>query len=258
MQERLSPHDRDLLIELIDCCHADDYPPDLNTLLAKIHVLLPHRVFAHGRVYARDSRLLQGTNTDFPKNLQDPIPLVGSCHHCPMLGRWLNARQPIYYDHHVKRRRVAVTQPSAAVFADTSLATLFYDLDLRNIAVHGVMDATHTTATCYAFAHLGGQWDRRSAKLLRIVTPHLYSALGPQDTTSDATPAEPRRASLTKREQIVLHWMSHGKSGVDIATLLNISVSTVHVHTQNIVRKLGADNRVHAVALALRTGVIGL
>lgn len=52
--------------------------------------------------------------------------------------------------------------------------------------------------------------------------------------------------------------MSHGKSSIDISKILGISVSTVHVHTQNIVRKLGADNRVHAVALALRTGVIGL
>jgi len=259
MQERLSRHDRDLLLDLIDCCHTEESTPDFfNTVHPRLRALLPHQIFAYGRVHTRDARMLQVVNAGFPKEYLDQVLPAESGHHCPMLGRWVRAQRPIYYDQHAKRRGATVSQPCAAIFADPALATMFADLGLQNIAVHGVMDAAQTTATCYGFAHLEDQWSDRSATLLRIVTPHLYAALNLQVANPTAAPDGPRRKPLTEREQHVLLWMSHGKSSIEIGKILDISISTVHVHTQNIIRKLGADNRVHAVALALRTGVIGL
>lgn len=259
MHERLSPHDRDLLLEFIDCCHTDETSPEIfNTVLSKLRALLPHQHFAYGRVYSRDTRMFQIVNAGFPKEYLELALPADDSHHCPMLGRWIKAQRPIYYDQREKRRRVTPNQPSAAVFANTDLVTLFSDLGLRNIAVHGVMDAAQKTAACFGFAQLEDQWSARSIALLRIITPHLYTALSLQGAQPATTPAEPRRKPLTVREQLVLHWLSHGKSSVDISAILDISISTVQTHSQNVVRKLGADNRAHAVALALRTGVIGL
>ena len=63
---------------------------------------------------------------------------------------------------------------------------------------------------------------------------------------------------LTAREIEVLRWVANGKSAREIGEILNITKRTVDEHVQSAVRKLGAVNRTHAVALALRDGIIKL
>jgi LuxR family quorum sensing-dependent transcriptional regulator len=61
---------------------------------------------------------------------------------------------------------------------------------------------------------------------------------------------------LTARESEVLHWAANGKSAREIGTILSIARRTVEEHVQAGVRKLGASNRTHAVAIALCEGII--
>lgn len=63
---------------------------------------------------------------------------------------------------------------------------------------------------------------------------------------------------LTLRECDVLTWAAQGKSAWQIGEILNIAKRTVDEHTKNATRKLGALNRTHAVAIALRDRVIRL
>jgi LuxR family transcriptional regulator, quorum-sensing system regulator BjaR1 len=63
---------------------------------------------------------------------------------------------------------------------------------------------------------------------------------------------------LTPRETEVLRWVANGKSAWEIGEILIITKRTVDEHVQTIVRKLGAVNRTHAVALTLRDGIIKL
>jgi LuxR family quorum sensing-dependent transcriptional regulator len=67
--------------------------------------------------------------------------------------------------------------------------------------------------------------------------------------------AKPR---LTARESEVLRWVANGKSAREIGEILDITKRTVDEHVQVAIRKLGATNRTHAVALALRDGLIKL
>jgi DNA-binding CsgD family transcriptional regulator len=67
---------------------------------------------------------------------------------------------------------------------------------------------------------------------------------------------EHRGAGLTPRECEVLAWVAQGKSAWEIGEILHIAKRTVHEHIQTAVRKLGACNRVHAVVIALRDGII--
>jgi LuxR family quorum sensing-dependent transcriptional regulator len=60
------------------------------------------------------------------------------------------------------------------------------------------------------------------------------------------------RPVLTEREREVLTWVAHGKSAWEIAKILDIAKRTVDEHAQTAYRKLGAVNRTHAVAIALR------
>ncbi|OQW49505.1 helix-turn-helix transcriptional regulator [Candidatus Raskinella chloraquaticus] len=65
---------------------------------------------------------------------------------------------------------------------------------------------------------------------------------------------KPRR--LTPREVECLRWASEGRTSEDIAGLLDIAQTTVETHFKHAAAKLGAQNRSHAVAEALRSGVI--
>lgn len=55
---------------------------------------------------------------------------------------------------------------------------------------------------------------------------------------------------LTSREQEVLHLLAEGASNWDIANRLVISLTTVKKHVGNLLAKLMAENRTHAVARA--------
>jgi LuxR family quorum sensing-dependent transcriptional regulator len=67
-----------------------------------------------------------------------------------------------------------------------------------------------------------------------------------------------RKPELTPREHEVLTWVAHGKSAWEIGEILAIAKRTVDEHAQTAFRKLGAVNRTHAVALALRDRLIAL
>ena len=66
------------------------------------------------------------------------------------------------------------------------------------------------------------------------------------------------KGKLTARESEVLHWVANGKSAWEIGEILDIAKRTVDEHVHAAVRKLGAANRTHAVAIALRDGLIKL
>jgi LuxR family quorum sensing-dependent transcriptional regulator len=57
---------------------------------------------------------------------------------------------------------------------------------------------------------------------------------------------------LSPREREVLSWVALGKSATDIATILGISAGTVDQHVRSASLKLGALNRAHAVAIAIK------
>lgn len=63
---------------------------------------------------------------------------------------------------------------------------------------------------------------------------------------------------LSPREREVMHLMAEGLTAEAIGERLGISVETVRTHVRNVIRKLQARNRVHAVALALERGEIAL
>jgi DNA-binding NarL/FixJ family response regulator len=63
---------------------------------------------------------------------------------------------------------------------------------------------------------------------------------------------------LTPREIAVLRLIALGNANKQIAEQLRISDETVKSHVTNILEKLGANDRTHAVTTALRRGIIGL
>jgi DNA-binding NarL/FixJ family response regulator len=62
--------------------------------------------------------------------------------------------------------------------------------------------------------------------------------------------------SLTSRELDVLKLIQNGRKNKQIADDLAISETTVNFHIKNIVDKLHASDRTHAVTIALRRGIL--
>jgi two-component system nitrate/nitrite response regulator NarL len=61
---------------------------------------------------------------------------------------------------------------------------------------------------------------------------------------------------LTQREREVLRLLSDGLRNEEIGRELHIAGETARAHIRNAMRKLAADTRTHAVALALRQSLI--
>lgn len=64
------------------------------------------------------------------------------------------------------------------------------------------------------------------------------------------------KAALTEREEEVLRLMATGLSNPEIAQSLMVSLETVKTHVGNVLTKLGAQNRTHAVVIAYESGLV--
>jgi DNA-binding NarL/FixJ family response regulator len=81
-----------------------------------------------------------------------------------------------------------------------------------------------------------------------------------QTAHADRSRGRARRApgeeELTARELEGLTLIRDGCKNKQIADQLTISENTVNFHIKNVVDKLGAKDRTHAVAIAIRRGLL--
>jgi DNA-binding NarL/FixJ family response regulator len=62
--------------------------------------------------------------------------------------------------------------------------------------------------------------------------------------------------ALTEREVSVLKLVASGNSNKLIGDQLDVSEATIKMHMKNILQKLGANDRTHAVTIAMRRGFL--
>ncbi|QUL37553.1 LuxR family transcriptional regulator [Erythrobacter sp. JK5] len=67
-----------------------------------------------------------------------------------------------------------------------------------------------------------------------------------------------RQVDLSPRELEVLRWAASAKSVADIATIVGLSNATVDTYMRRVYAKLGAHNKIEAVTIALRHGLLRL
>jgi LuxR family transcriptional regulator, quorum-sensing system regulator CviR len=87
-------------------------------------------------------------------------------------------------------------------------------------------------------------------KTMKIGEPVMrVNRVNQEDSTSLATP-------LSARECDVLQWMKEGKTNWEISQILGITERTVKYHVANILLKLRALSRAHAIARAMSLGLL--
>lgn len=92
----------------------------------------------------------------------------------------------------------------------------------------------------------------RHEMMLRYLSPYLHEAM----CRANPAPAVSKYSPLSERETEVLSWAMAGKTNWEISMILKISERTVKFHIQNVMVKLEASSRAHAVAIALGEGLI--
>ena len=107
------------------------------------------------------------------------------------------------------------------------------------------------------YALKAGSMDELLAALRQVAAGGSYV-----DPRLDRILLSPRATShvpqLSPREREIMHLMAEGMTAEAIAAKIAVSVETVRTHVRNVIRKLQARNRVHAIAIALERGEIQL
>ena len=118
---------------------------------------------------------------------------------------------------------------------------------LKTIEGHALADAIHRAM-------------RGESVLSPEMTGKLIDALrsqGPDDEVQAAPEEESQAAAspLSPREEEVLEQIARGASNKEIARTLDIAETTVKIHVQHILRKLGLSSRVQAAVFATSQGL---
>ena len=96
----------------------------------------------------------------------------------------------------------------------------------------------------------------KSAPLTDLIAALDFAISSPTSFSSKHITTSGVDSGLSAREIDVLYSINHGLTNAAIATQLYVSVSTVKTHVSSILRKLDANNRVQALAVARERGLL--
>ncbi len=132
------------------------------------------------------------------------------------------------------------------------------DNQLFEIAKTGAADCLDRGATAAELARAvrqayAGELPLKESILAR---PRVAERVLKQFNELDARVSDHISAPLTRTEREILQYIADGNSNKRIALILNNHEQTIKNHVSNILRKLHANDRAHAVVLAMRYGWI--
>lgn len=208
-----------------------------------LQAVLPHGSLACGvlRTDREGVVLRRVLQQGWPPGYFDALTLEGGRFRSPVIGRWSVQRQP-----------QIVRGDETATLGDTLWHEVFHDMDLRNMAAHGVLDHASRSASYFCLSRMEDAPGEQIDVLLRLLTPHmalaLQRALFAEDKAAGHQPEWLGR--LTARERVVLHWMCRGKTNWEIAHICGRSEHTIKNQVESVRLKLRVNNRTQACALA--------
>jgi DNA-binding CsgD family transcriptional regulator len=222
-------------------------PEDLNRLLARVTAVLEFEEFAHGGYEAGQPAALahQYVVTSYPVQWRELYVGRGYVEIDPVVSYCASNLLPATWDR-ITRRERAQQKKSREMMEEAARFGL----------KHGIAVPIHAGHANLALLSLSRdrplEHDVHQRMLLaQAVLPYIYEASRRLFLSSEA-----RLPAITQRERECLRWVADGKTTWEISRILCISENTVLYHIKNAQEKLGACNRTHAVAKALRFELI--
>jgi DNA-binding CsgD family transcriptional regulator len=157
---------------------------------------------------------------------------------------------------------IGLSQEQKALTVQRTVAGIYGEV---TCPIHGPRGQTF--ALCFA-RERPGEHDRASLSALQVLAIHFYygyakvyqTRIEPANAPTGLADGPPivlaAARALTQRERECLLWTARGKSASTISVILGLSENTINFYVKNAMRKLGTTNRVVAVVLAVRAGLI--
>jgi transcriptional regulator EpsA len=242
---------------------------------SQLQVLLPHAILVCGS-YLRQRRELVFEafhNVVLPTELlqcliQGQGPLLSG-----LLAAW----------HRAGNRPLGWQLAGSANARLAKPAALLQALGVEGLVAHGVTRPQRTAEveTFFIFACSSACDRRLSLMHLELMLPYLHStwqrvcatervmvtetttaavtvlgSMGQESGIDTKSGLQRKSAPLTNREKQVLEYVRQGRTNQQIGAVLELSPLTIKNHLQNILSKMGCNNRAQAVAQAIALGLV--
>lgn len=232
----------------------DLYAPGLDTgsyvrrAFRLISNLVPSDLIGHGEL-DHSCKQLSASFDQHPPGLRASLEAFGQLMH---------KYEPFRFDPSVNSGR-----PYSA--RDFYTRSQFRDLDIYQ-EVHAPMGyddhgfvhvpANSGVTVFFGVFRSGGIFHARDKEWLAIAQPHLANArrIAQAQTAAHDIPHHPAlysRCGFTPRQSEVIHWLTQGKTNLEIAQLLRVRTDTISGYLRTIYEKMGVENRVAATIWAL-------
>jgi two-component system, NarL family, response regulator DevR len=151
----------------------------------------------------------------------------------------------------VDMRRWAVA--SSLLDGDETIRALLKSEPGLGVVAHGERAERHLASAALQAGASAFVSRTASAELLQHA---VQAALAQERFVDPAVPPRGSRGKLTRRQREILQLLANGESTTVAASELDLSEETIKTHTKNALARLGARNRTHAVAIAMREALI--
>jgi DNA-binding NarL/FixJ family response regulator len=141
----------------------------------------------------------------------------------------------------------------ASISGQEAIRVLHRSSPVLGIVAHGERPERHIASAalqagaCAYVARTAGTEELRRA---------VDAAVAQESFVDPAVPPKGSRGKLTRRQRQILQLLADGESTTVAARELDLSEETVKTHMKNALARLGARNRSHAIAIALRRSLI--
>jgi len=150
-------------------------------------------------------------------------------------------------------RRGVVDGDAESLYGEGAIRALRKTAPATGIVAHGERAERHLASA--ALQAGASAYVARTAPAEEMAKA-AWAALNQGRFVDPAVPPSGSRGKLTRRQREILQLLADGGSTALAARELGLSEETVKTHTKHMLARLGAKNRTHAVAIALRECLI--
>jgi LuxR family transcriptional regulator, quorum-sensing system regulator LasR len=231
------------LAQLYQCDNRVEFSETLQTVIRKFGFRF---YYVELLWVAPIGRPLKDVISSYPQNWQSTYANRNYASLDPAMTHCMNERTPIYWCEKKYREieRIYVHELSASHGVTEGVCAAVHQYGgsrtILNLSLERIKDRSEAE-------------QERLKKIAQVLVGSVHTSIG-RFTKGHAEDTEAPK--LTARELECLEWVAAGKTAWEIAGILGVTEATATFHIKNIIRKLNASNRQHALTLAFHYGLL--